>query len=40
VSWGTLYYTVAVLGGPMARELQVGDVPLFGSFTRACSRRA
>ena len=33
VSWGTLYYTVAVLGGPMARELDVDAVVLFGSFT-------
>jgi hypothetical protein len=33
VSWGTLYYTIAVLGAPMARELAVGDFALFGSFT-------
>jgi hypothetical protein len=33
VSWGTLYYTIAVLGGPMARELAVGEFVLFGSFT-------
>jgi MFS family permease len=33
VSWGSLYYTIAVLGGPMARALGVGDIALFGSFT-------
>ena len=33
VSWGTLFYSVAVLGPPMAHELGVGDVALYGSFT-------
>ncbi|MEO8536365.1 MAG: MFS transporter [Betaproteobacteria bacterium] len=33
VSWGTLFYSIAVLGPPMARSLQVGDVALYGSFT-------
>jgi predicted MFS family arabinose efflux permease len=33
VSWGTLFYSIAVLGPPMARELGVGDVVLYGSFT-------
>ena len=33
VSWGTLFYTIAVLGPPMRTELGIGDVMLFGSFT-------
>lgn len=33
ISWGTLFYSIAVLGPPMARELGVGDVALYGSFT-------
>jgi MFS family permease len=33
VSWGTLFYTIAVLGPPMRAELGVGEVWLFGSFT-------
>jgi MFS family permease len=33
VSWGTLFYTIAVLGPPMRAELGIGDVMLFGSFT-------
>jgi len=33
ISWGTLFYSIAVLGPPMARELGVGDVVLYGSFT-------
>ncbi|HEX2389612.1 MAG TPA: MFS transporter, partial [Casimicrobiaceae bacterium] len=33
VSWGTLFYSIAVLGPPMARELDVSDVALYGSFT-------
>ena len=33
VSWGTLFYTIAVLGPPMRVELGVGEVWLFGSFT-------
>jgi MFS family permease len=33
VSWGTLYYTIAVLGAAMRNEVGVGDFALFGSFT-------
>jgi predicted MFS family arabinose efflux permease len=33
VSWGTLFYTIAVLGTAMRAELGVSDVMLFGSFT-------
>ena len=33
ISWGSLFYTIAVLGGAMRRELGVSDVVLFGSFT-------
>jgi predicted MFS family arabinose efflux permease len=33
VSWGTLYYTIAVLGAAMRSQLGVGDFLLFGSFT-------
>jgi len=35
VSWGTLFYSIAVLGPPMAHALGVGDVMLYGSFTGA-----
>jgi hypothetical protein len=33
ISWGTLFYSIAVLGPPLALELGVGDVALYGSFT-------
>jgi MFS family permease len=33
ISWGTLFYTVAVLGPPMRAGLGIGDVVLFGSYT-------
>ena len=33
ISWGTLFYTIAVLGAAMRQELGVADVILFGSFT-------
>jgi len=33
VSWGTLFYSIAVLGPPMALTLGVTDVVLYGSFT-------
>lgn len=33
ISWGTLFYSIAVLGPPMAHALGVGDVMLYGSFT-------
>ncbi len=33
ISWGSLFYTIAVLGGAMRAELGISDVFLFGSFT-------
>ncbi len=33
ISWGSLFYTIAVLGATMRRELGVSDIVLFGSFT-------
>jgi predicted MFS family arabinose efflux permease len=33
ISWGTLFYSIAVLGPPMAHALGVSDVMLYGSFT-------
>jgi Major Facilitator Superfamily len=33
ISWGSLFYTIAVLGGAMRRELGLSDIVLFGSFT-------
>jgi predicted MFS family arabinose efflux permease len=33
ISWGTLFYPIAVLGGAMRRELGASDIFLFGSFT-------
>jgi len=33
ISWGTLFYSIAVLGPPMAHALAVSDVALYGSFT-------
>ncbi len=33
VSWGTLFYSIAVLGAPMRAALGTSDVFLFGSFT-------
>ncbi|HQR09771.1 MAG TPA: MFS transporter, partial [Casimicrobiaceae bacterium] len=33
ISWGSLFYTIAVLGGAMRTELGISDVFLFGSFT-------
>ena len=33
ISWGTLFYSIAVLGPPMARDVGVNDVVLYGSFT-------
>jgi predicted MFS family arabinose efflux permease len=33
ISWGTLFYSIAVLGPPMAHALGVSDVALYGSFT-------
>jgi predicted MFS family arabinose efflux permease len=33
IAWGTLFYTIAVLGGAMRQDLGLSDVFLFGSFT-------
>jgi MFS family permease len=33
ISWGTLFYTIAVLGPPMAQAIGASDVMLYGSFT-------
>jgi predicted MFS family arabinose efflux permease len=33
ISWGTLFYSIAVLGPPMAHALGISDVVLYGSFT-------
>jgi predicted MFS family arabinose efflux permease len=33
ISWGTLFYTIAVLGAAMRTELGVGDALLFGAFS-------
>ena len=33
VSWGTLFYSIAVLGPPMARAVGVHSTELYGSFT-------
>jgi MFS family permease len=33
ISWGTLFYSIAVLGTAMRTELGVGTVALFGSYT-------
>lgn len=33
VSWGSLYYAIAVLGDNMQRDLGVGPVMLYGAFT-------
>ncbi|MEO6928546.1 MAG: MFS transporter [Casimicrobiaceae bacterium] len=33
VSWGTLFYAIAVLGEPMRSTLGVGDVTLFAAFS-------
>lgn len=33
ISWGTLYYTVAVLAAPIRQELGFSDLTIFGAFT-------
>ncbi len=33
ISWGAFYYTIAVLGEPMQRDLGVSQTLLFGAFT-------
>jgi len=35
ISWGTLYYAIAVLGESMQRDLGMGPVMLYGAFTVA-----
>ena len=32
ISWGTLFYSIAVLGAPMREALHTSDVALFGGF--------
>jgi MFS family permease len=33
ISWGSLYYPIAVLGGAIGRDLDIGAIAIFGSFT-------
>jgi predicted MFS family arabinose efflux permease len=33
ISWGSLYYPIAVLAAAIRRDLGIGDVAVFGSFT-------
>ena len=33
ISWGSLYYPIAVLAAPIREELGIGNVAVFGSFT-------
>src|SRR5262245_10317135 len=33
ISWGSLYYPVAVLGGAIRRDLGISEIAVFGSFT-------
>lgn len=33
ISWGSLYYPVAVLGTAIRRELDISEIAVFGSFT-------
>jgi predicted MFS family arabinose efflux permease len=33
IAWGTLFYSIAVLGPPMARAIGATDTELYGSFT-------
>jgi predicted MFS family arabinose efflux permease len=33
ISWGSLYYPIAVLGGAIRDDLGIGDIAVFGSFT-------
>ena len=33
VSWGSLYYPLAVLAAAIRRDLGIGDAAVFGSFT-------
>ena len=33
ISWGSLYYPIAVLGAAIRDDLGIGDIAVFGSFT-------
>ena len=33
ISWGSLYYPIAVLAAAMGRDLDIGEIAIFGSFT-------
>jgi len=33
ISWGSLYYPIAVLGAAIRRDLAISDIAVFGSFT-------
>ena len=33
ISWGSLYYPVAVLGSAIGRDLDISEIAVFGSFT-------
>jgi len=33
ISWGSLYYPIAVLAAAIRRDLGIGDIAVFGSFT-------
>jgi hypothetical protein len=33
ISWGSLYYPIAVLASAIRRDLGIGDIAVFGSFT-------
>lgn len=33
ISWGSLYYPIAVLGTAIRRDLGIGEIAVFGSFT-------
>ena len=33
ISWGSLYYPIAVLGAAMGRDLEISGIAVFGSFT-------
>jgi hypothetical protein len=33
ISWGSLYYPIAVLAAAIREDLGIGDVAVFGSFT-------
>ena len=33
ISWGTLYYSIAVLGASMRRDLGISETTLFGAYS-------